>query len=220
MNNPNEQTRQTTRKTQKTQEEQDNQKNNKHDKQVKQVIKRDGTIVPFDKEKIVNAIWGALREVGEKNKEKAVEYANKVVEILNKRFDGVKTPTVEEIQDIVENVLIEEGHAKAAKAYILYRQERKKIREYKEMLGVKDELKLSINSVRVLESRYLLKDEEGKVIESTAQLFRRVAKYIALPEVLYFKDVYDKNRKQKIQRMMRILGTTSKRWVITTGIIQ
>ncbi|OYT31583.1 ribonucleoside-diphosphate reductase, adenosylcobalamin-dependent [Candidatus Woesearchaeota archaeon ex4484_78] len=199
MNNPNEQTRQTTRKTQKTQEEQDNQKNNKHDKQVKQVIKRDGTIVPFDKEKIVNAIWGALREVGEKNKEKAVEYANKVVEILNKRFDGVKTPTVEEIQDIVENVLIEEGHAKAAKAYILYRQERKKIREYKEMLGVKDELKLSINSVRVLESRYLLKDEEGKVIESTAQLFRRVAKYIALPEVLYFKDVYDKNRKQKIQ---------------------
>ncbi len=199
MNNPNEQTRQTTRETQEEQKEQNNQKNNKHDKQVKQVIKRDGTIVPFDKEKIVNAIWGALREVGEKNKEKAVEYANKVVEILNKRFDGVKTPTVEEIQDIVENVLIEEGHAKAAKAYILYRQERKKIREYKEMLGVKDELKLSINSVRVLESRYLLKDEEGKVIESTAQLFRRVAKYIALPEVLYFKDVYDKNRKQEIQ---------------------
>ncbi len=166
---------------------------------VKNVKKRDGSIVPFQKEKIVNAIWGALREVGEKDKSLAEHFADLVVDILNKKFGDKRTPGVENIQDIVENVLIEEGHAKAAKAYILYRQERKKIREYKEMLGVKDELKLSVNAVRVLEARYLLKDDEGKVIESTAGLFRRVAKHIALPEVLYLKEVYDKNRKQSIQ---------------------
>ncbi len=165
--------------------------------QVKKIKKRDGRIVDFDKEKIATAIWKAAKSVGGKDRNLAEKLADEVVRILEEKYDGHTIPTVEDVQDIVEKVLIENGHAKTAKAYILYRQERAKIREIKKMLGVKDELKLPVNAVKVLESRYLLKDEDGKVIESTSQLFERVAKYIALVDIIYDEEVYDKNRGQK-----------------------
>jgi ribonucleoside-diphosphate reductase alpha chain len=84
------------------------------------------------------------------------------------------------VQDAVEEVLIKEGYTGVAKAYILYRENRSQIRKAKEFFGVKDELKLSVNSVRVMERRYLLKDENGNVIETPLQLFKRIAKAVAL----------------------------------------
>ncbi|MBW2993507.1 ribonucleoside triphosphate reductase, partial [Candidatus Woesearchaeota archaeon] len=93
--------------------------------------KRDGKLVEFDQKKITNAIFKAAESVGGKDKTTAQQLSDKIVDVINSKFSIKKIPTVEEIQDVVENVLIEQGHAKTAKAYILYRQKHKEIRATK-----------------------------------------------------------------------------------------
>lgn len=95
---------------------------------VTKVIKRDGRKVPFNVDKIATAIFKAASSVGGNDQELALELAHKVCEYVEEKY-GTKVPTVEEVQDAVEYVLIEEGHASTAKAYILYRAERTKARE-------------------------------------------------------------------------------------------
>lgn len=159
---------------------------------IKKIQKRNGSIVPFEQQKITNAIFNAAKEVAEKEGLKpdasiAQHVSDTVVETLEKEFKN-KTPTVEEIQDIVERTLIEMGHIKTAKAYILYRQKRAEIREAKAFLGVEDDTKLSVNAIQVLKARYLNKNENGEIIETPSQLFRRVAKNISLAEKNYGGD--------------------------------
>lgn len=96
---------------------------------LKYVIKRNGAIVPFSQDRITNAIYRAAVSVGGRNREIAEGLSKQVVEILETRFGSKKYPTVEEIQDIVEKVLIENGHARVSKAYILYREERNRRRK-------------------------------------------------------------------------------------------
>jgi ribonucleoside-diphosphate reductase alpha chain len=153
---------------------------------IEKVRKRDGRLEPFDPNKITKAIHKALIAAKKRDGGLAKKLAAQVVEILNKNFAG-KIPSVENIQDIVEDVLIENKLAKAAKAYILYRHQRAKIREVKEFFGVKDDLKLGINAIRVLQKRYLMKDESGQTIETPSQLFHRVASAIATVEKIYGK---------------------------------
>ncbi|MGC9520398.1 MAG: ATP cone domain-containing protein [Anaerolineae bacterium] len=93
------------------------------------VVKRNGSVVPFNRERIVNAIYRAAVAVGGRDRSVAEGLADQVVDILERSCTGNKVPTVEEIQDIVERVLIENGHARTAKAYILYRRERAMRRE-------------------------------------------------------------------------------------------
>ncbi|MBN1798321.1 MAG: hypothetical protein JW822_07075 [Spirochaetales bacterium] len=90
---------------------------------IKKIVKRDGRIVPFDKEKIVFAILQAAIAVGGRDRKTAEIVADDVVAMLEKRDYHGSYPTVEEVQDIVEKCLIERGHAKTAKAYIVYRYE-------------------------------------------------------------------------------------------------
>jgi len=155
---------------------------------IKQIRKREGTIVDFDKEKITNAIFKAAQSVGGSDRKEAERVADKVVEYLNQKYREGYVPTVEEVQDLVEKALIETGHATTAKSYIIYRHKKNVDREMKRILGVKDDLKLPLNSIQVLERRYLLKDENGKVIESPSQLFRRVSSFIASNERNYGAD--------------------------------
>lgn len=91
------------------------------------VKKRDGKIVAFDKSKIAEAIFKAAKAVGGEDRSLADALANEVSEFTCAKF-GSRIPTVEDVQDCVEKVLIEKGHAKTAKAYILYRDKRSKIR--------------------------------------------------------------------------------------------
>jgi anaerobic ribonucleoside-triphosphate reductase len=100
---------------------------------TRKVQKRNGEIVNFDIGKIENAIFAAAQAVGGSDKEEACRLAKIVVDILNETH-GSGIPTVEDIQDIVEKVLIEEGHAKTAKAYILYRRKREELRDVKNLL--------------------------------------------------------------------------------------
>ena len=85
------------------------------------IKKRDGRMVTFNIEKIANAIYKAAESVGQEDSEKSLDLAGKVVDML--LADKLETPTVEQIQDCVEKVLIEEGLADVAKSYILYRSE-------------------------------------------------------------------------------------------------
>jgi ribonucleoside-diphosphate reductase alpha chain len=154
---------------------------------IKKIMKRDGRVVDFDQNKIAEAIWKAAKEVGGRDRQLAGKLAKEVVERLGKQLKPREIPSVEQVQDLVEVTLIDKGHARTAKAYILYRQKRAEIRKAKTMLDIVDELKLPLNSILVLERRYLQKDENGKIIESTGQMFRRIAKGIAEVDKQYGK---------------------------------
>jgi ribonucleoside-triphosphate reductase (formate) len=106
------------------------------DKQVKgfnSIQKRDGRIVPFESEKIVDAIYKAVQAVGGNDHKTAEDLGRAVIQYLIYEKE-ILLPSVEEVQDAVEKVLIENGHAKTAKAYILYRDRRTRIREGKSEL--------------------------------------------------------------------------------------
>lgn len=91
------------------------------------IEKRDGRTVQFDLKKITDAIFKAAQAIGGNDYEAAQELAKKVRDHLEKESQA--TPTVEHVQDVVEKVLIENGHARTAKEFILYRAERTRVRE-------------------------------------------------------------------------------------------
>ncbi|WHH60950.1 anaerobic ribonucleoside triphosphate reductase [Petroclostridium sp. X23] len=95
---------------------------------IEKIKKRDGRIVDFHPDKITNAIFRAAKKVGGNKVEIAKQLTDKVVEYIENKLK-VEIPEVEQIQDAVEKVLIENGHAATAKEYILYRAERTRIRE-------------------------------------------------------------------------------------------
>lgn len=90
---------------------------------IKRVVKRSGAVVPFKPSRISNAIYRAAVAVGGRNKEIAESLSEKVIEALEKNCPEGCDPHIEEVQDLVEKILIENGHAKVAKAFILYREE-------------------------------------------------------------------------------------------------
>jgi anaerobic ribonucleoside-triphosphate reductase len=92
------------------------------------IRKRDGRIVPFNPEKITEAIFKAAQSVGGEDPAVAEQLTERVQAVMSETI-GQVIPDVEHVQDIVEKVLIEEGHAKTAKAYILYRDRRTRVRE-------------------------------------------------------------------------------------------
>ncbi|MFZ7103211.1 MAG: anaerobic ribonucleoside triphosphate reductase [Peptococcaceae bacterium] len=92
------------------------------------IRKRDGREVSFNENKITEAIFKAARSVGGEDKQIAMELTIEVLRYLKDRFTG-HVFTVEDVQDAVEKILIEKGHAKTAKSYILYRASRTRIRE-------------------------------------------------------------------------------------------
>ena len=96
--------------------------------EIRAVVKRSGAVVPFNQDRITNAIYRAAVAVGGRDRETAEGLSQQVVELLEQSTPEGYVPTVEEIQDLVEKVLIENGHAKVAKAYILYREERSRRR--------------------------------------------------------------------------------------------
>jgi len=149
-----------------------------NEKNTTQIMKRDGRIVTFDPKKIMRAIEKAVHETGEFETGESNRLVEIAVTILEKT-NGKHVPTVEEVQDIVEQVLMAGGHYKTAKAYILYRERRREERQARGLLGVEDDLGLSINQLKVIERRYLMHDENGKVTETPRQMFERVAKTLA-----------------------------------------
>ncbi len=169
---------------------------------IEKIKKRDGKIVPFNKEKISNAIWKAARSVGGKDRSLAEKLADEVVKLLEKSIKPGEIPTVEQVQDIVEKVLVENGHYKTAKAYITYRKKKEEIRKEKiallgEFYDEKVAKRFSVNAIRLMVTRYLLKNENREIIEGPKQMFQRVAMLIVIPDILYDPEIFDKEGKQE-----------------------
>lgn len=95
---------------------------------IRTITKRDGRSVPFNHEKIANAIFRAAQAAGGSNYEEALKLSYDVCDYIEHTL-GSSAPTVEQVQDAVEKILVETGHSKTAKAYILYRADRTRVRD-------------------------------------------------------------------------------------------
>ncbi len=144
---------------------------------IRRIRKRDGIVVDFDSSKINDAIYRAFIAVELGDGEKANAATRDVVQVLEDRFKE-KIPSVEDAQDVVVEVLKKKGYERVANEYQSYRMKKEEIRILREELGIA-EPKLTVNALEVLRQRYLLRDETERIVETPAQLFRRVAKTIA-----------------------------------------
>ena len=142
------------------------------------VQKRDGRIVPFEISKITEAIFKAARAVGGEDKQLAEELAQVVVKYVAKtKTAGI--PTVEEVQDAVEKVLIETGHAKTAKAYILYRDRRTRLRETKsELMDVVEEILVETSR----ENANVSNSPSAKMLQIASAASKKYYLYRLIPE--------------------------------------
>ncbi|MEM4167414.1 MAG: adenosylcobalamin-dependent ribonucleoside-diphosphate reductase [Candidatus Caldarchaeum sp.] len=166
------------------------------------VVKRDGRVVDFDVGRIREAIRKAMAAKRVEDEKILDNVVATVLEHLSTRFGAEKIPHVEEIQDIVESSLMEHGLKEVAKAYILYRHERTRIREEKMRIletNYVDEVDkaFSVNALRLMAARYLLRDRSGRLIERPKQMFQRTAALIVLADILYDPMFFDKNGQQK-----------------------
>src|ERR1044071_9661103 len=174
--------------------------NNSKDNLIMNIRKRDGRTVNFAKSKISDAIHKALVATGKPNYPLAEKLANRVVQkMIQQGYGSVEkdaVPSVEDVQDIVESILIEEGLSETAKSYILYRHERRKVRDEKiKVLNKRDldevDKAFDINSLRVLAARYLLRDENNEITESPKQMFERVATLVGIADVIHDSQVFN-----------------------------
>ncbi len=158
---------------------------------LSELKKRDGQVVPFELPRIERAVARAAREVGRDALGLDREVTARVVADLASRFRR-RVPGVEDVQDAVERALMACGHDDVARAYVLFRDRRADVRRAKLMLGVRDELKLSLGACTVLAERYLRRDASGAIIESTAEMLGRVAQHVAAAEDRY--EAHDRDR--------------------------
>ncbi len=101
-------------------------------KGIARIKKRDGTVVDFCQDKITEAVFKAMRSQGVDDRAAAKHVSDITTFILEEKFGGFTIPSVEQIQDVVEMVLMKQGYHEVAKAYILYRERHKDIREAKQ----------------------------------------------------------------------------------------
>ena len=142
------------------------------------IQKRDGRIVEFNVMKIADAIFKAARAIGGEDRQLAEELALVVTHYLAKT-KGPGIPTVEEVQDAVEKVLIETGHAKTAKAYILYRDWRTRLRETKsELMDAVEEILIETNR----ENANIGNSPSAKMLQIASAASKRYYLYRLLPE--------------------------------------
>jgi len=156
---------------------------------IEKIRKRTGEIVPFQADRITDAIKKAMRALDVQKKGTAQKFTEEIVHILNERKHQFSKgiPDVENVQDVVEEVL-EHRNERVYKAYSLYRHSRGIAREIREFFKIKDDCKLGVNALKVLVERYLVKDDKGNIIETPRQLFMRVAHVVAAVDTSYGKD--------------------------------
>ena len=166
---------------------------------INEIRKRSGAITAFNQDKISHAIFKALAATSKADRALADQLTNKVVQkLVEQGFTNSRAPSVEDIQDIVESTLIDCGNSDIAKAYIVYRHERRKLRDEKmKVLNQKSldtvSKNFDLNCLRVLASRYLFRNNKNEITESPTQMFERVAILVGIGDVLYDAKVFDKS---------------------------
>jgi len=187
--------------------------NSQIENSITEIRKRNGSISHFNQDKISNAIFKALEATNKPDKELATELTNGVLNKLAEHgFSAEYAPSVEDIQDLVESTLIDQGHSDIARAYILYRHERRKIRDEKmRILNTKtlDSVAKAFdtNCLRVLASRYLFRDNKNEIIEKPTELFERVAVLVTISDMLRDSKLFtrDGNISQNIEEATQYL---------------
>ena len=146
------------------------------------IVKRSGEIREFKAEKIENAIFKAMRAVGEPNRKKASELCEKVLEKISQKLPYGKIPTVECVQDIVEKILFENGSFNLTKAFLLYRNQRAQIRNFKEKLSnldsVDDYLCKSDWKVKESANPIILRSGIEKAVDATVAHLKSISKSV------------------------------------------
>jgi ribonucleoside-diphosphate reductase alpha chain len=165
---------------------------------IAKIRKRDGRIVDFDPNRIKDAIHRAFIAVELGDGEKAESITREVVRLFESKFTE-QIPSVEDAQDLVIKVLTKNGYPKVAQEYEAYRVKKAEIRALRETFGI-EAPKLTVNALEVLRQRYLLKDENGQIKETPAQLFMRIAGAVAEAERAHGGD--PKNAKAVFNQMM------------------
>ena len=173
--------------------------NSQIESSIAEIRKRNGKVTNFDKNKISNAIHKALIATNQDDRDLAEELTNGVLDkLVTQGFSTEHPPSVEDIQDMVESTLIEQGHSEIAKSYILYRHERRKIRDEKMKVLNTNSLdfvskKFDLNCLRVLASRYLMRNNKNEITESPSQMFERVAILIGIGDLLHDDEIFANN---------------------------
>jgi ribonucleoside-diphosphate reductase alpha chain len=158
-----------------------------------QIYKRDGRLCEFEPKKISDAVHSAFSAIGVDDSKILAIVTSRTFSEIERRFHD-RIPSVEDVQDIVGQVLMKSGYERTAKAYIEYKLRQPDRGEAKKIPCVSsDELKLGLNAARVLEKRYLLKDDSGRVVETPSQMFRRVARAVAAAEIKHDRKNAEQN---------------------------
>ncbi|MBG0784635.1 MAG: response regulator SirA [Anaerolineaceae bacterium] len=187
---------------------------------IESVKKRDGSVVPFTPQRITNAIYRAAVAVGGRDKRTAEKLTEYVIRVLEAQIPEGGIPNVEQIQDTVEKVLIEEGHARVAKAYILYRAERSRLREQRAERDAQPSTNIPWSKLwRVLD--WTVDNDFHTVEKLNARIERgELSEIVSVSEAFYNEDVENAanqvaSRKDEV-RMVVIAGPSSSGKTTTT----
>ena len=188
--------------------------NSQVESSIAEIRKRNGEVTSFNQEKITNAIYKALDATGQPDLDLAKQLTDGVITKLYQHGSSASNPpSVEDIQDMVESILIDKGFSEIAKAYILYRHERRKIRDQKMKVVNLKILDLvsknfDLNCLRVLASRYLVRNNKNEINESPSQMFERVALLVAVGDLLRDSTVFSKEGgiSQNVEEARSYLG--------------
>ena len=146
------------------------------------VIKLSGKKENFLPEKIASSIWLAAKKVGGKDKNLSDTLGEQVMVVIKTKYPNGEAIKTSEVGEMVEKVLIENGHAKTAKEFIRYRENKKHMLQDKATLGVVDDIGLSYNTLYILRQRYLERDENGQAVETPKEMIERTARFLAKVE--------------------------------------
>ncbi|MDD5749917.1 MAG: adenosylcobalamin-dependent ribonucleoside-diphosphate reductase [Patescibacteria group bacterium] len=191
-----------------------------------QIKKRDGSIVPFDKNKIFNALFKAGQASGEFDQTEAQRLADVVTAILEHKFSQQQIPTVEQIQDIIEIILIQSNWARTAKHFILYREQRKKIRLERGKETISEEVKKLQNLGVSLskQAKHILNnstnfDELGRIIFLDRYSIKDKREDIALGDLVIVITKEDrKYPKKDLGIIQEVLAADKVRLYMLTGL--
>lgn len=147
-----------------------------------QVKKRNGEVQVYSDAKVIHSIFRAQENINKPDLEQAKTIGKIVITELKKRFEAEKILGSDEIGDVVERVLIDEKLYDIARAFIIARERQRQEHKAEHGLGVIDDVGLPYSSIVVLKNKYLMKDENGRPLETPKQCFRRVALALAAAE--------------------------------------
>lgn len=167
------------------------------------IRKRDGTFEFFEEKKIESVIEKAISEVKGKDSsilKQSKKLAQELLSLLEKSIPEGIVPSVKDVEDVMLEILQKHKFSDVVKAIQEHKKKKHELAEFKTIMGIRDDVGLSENAIKVLAKRYLLKNDKGEIIETPKRLFERVAKAIASAD-----NNYKENSKKTEKEFFEVL---------------